>query len=130
MIVFGDPQIRELRQLRDATGAGLMACKKALRVADGDVERALDYLRGKPFPRPEPAFPLNAADVKALRNKSGLGMMACKNALIQCEGDLLLAEGYLRYYDCAVAIRGDRKAWLLRKARAWADERRITPIAG
>lgn len=34
-------------KLREMTGAGLMDCKKALVEANGDLERALDYLRKK-----------------------------------------------------------------------------------
>ncbi len=29
-----------VKQLREATGAGMMACKQALQDADGDMERA------------------------------------------------------------------------------------------
>ncbi len=34
-----------VKQLRDATGAGMMACKRALEEADGDLERATELLR-------------------------------------------------------------------------------------
>ena len=36
-----------VRELRDRTGAGMMDCKKALSEVDGDVEKALVYLREK-----------------------------------------------------------------------------------
>ena len=36
-----------VKALRDATGAGMMDCKKALQEADGDVERATEILREK-----------------------------------------------------------------------------------
>jgi elongation factor Ts len=36
-----------VRELRERTGAGMMDCKKALTEVDGDVERALVYLREK-----------------------------------------------------------------------------------
>jgi len=35
---------------------------------------------------------IKASDVKALRDKTGAGMMECKNALIACEGDFAKAE--------------------------------------
>jgi elongation factor Ts len=35
----------EVKKLRDATGAGMMDCKKALTEADGDFEKAVDILR-------------------------------------------------------------------------------------
>ena len=34
-----------VKELRDATGAGMMDCKKALVETDGDMEKAVDYLR-------------------------------------------------------------------------------------
>jgi elongation factor Ts len=36
-----------VKQLRDATGAGMMDCKQALQDAEGDVERATEILREK-----------------------------------------------------------------------------------
>ena len=36
-----------VKQLRDSTGAGMMACKQALQDADGDIERATEILREK-----------------------------------------------------------------------------------
>ena len=33
--------------LRERSGAGMMDCKKALKECDGDIEKALDYLREK-----------------------------------------------------------------------------------
>jgi elongation factor Ts len=35
----------QVKALRDATGAGMMACKQALQEADGDVERAKELLQ-------------------------------------------------------------------------------------
>ena len=37
----------EVNNLRKQTGAGMMDCKKALVENDGDVEKAIDYLRKK-----------------------------------------------------------------------------------
>jgi elongation factor Ts len=37
----------EVKKLRDATGAGMMECKKALEEADGDFDRAVEILRVK-----------------------------------------------------------------------------------
>lgn len=35
----------KVRELRDRTGIGMMDCKKALQETDGDLDRAVDYLR-------------------------------------------------------------------------------------
>ncbi len=37
----------EVKALRDRTGAGMMDCKKALVACEGDVEKAIDWLRKK-----------------------------------------------------------------------------------
>src|SRR5262249_8548020 len=36
---------KEVKALRDRTGAGMMECKKALAESDGDVEKAIEILR-------------------------------------------------------------------------------------
>ena len=36
---------KEVKELRDRTGVGMMECKKALVESDGDIEKAPDYLR-------------------------------------------------------------------------------------
>lgn len=37
----------QVKELRDKTGAGMMDCKKALQESNGDMEKAIDYLRKK-----------------------------------------------------------------------------------
>ncbi len=36
---------KAVKQLRESTGLGMMDCKKALQETDGDLEKAVDYLR-------------------------------------------------------------------------------------
>jgi elongation factor Ts len=38
---------KDVKDLRDRTGAGMMECKKALQETGGDVEKAIDWLRAK-----------------------------------------------------------------------------------
>lgn len=38
---------KDVKKLREMTGAGMMACKQALGETDGDIEKAVDYLRTK-----------------------------------------------------------------------------------
>jgi len=38
---------KDVKMLRDKTGAGMMDCKKALQETDGDTEKAIAYLREK-----------------------------------------------------------------------------------
>src|SRR5512143_2375931 len=37
----------QIKELREATGAGILDCRKALEQADGDYEKAVTYLREK-----------------------------------------------------------------------------------
>ncbi|MBN1146297.1 MAG: translation elongation factor Ts [Anaerolineales bacterium] len=37
----------QIKQLREATGAGIMDCRKALQEADGNLEKAMEFLREK-----------------------------------------------------------------------------------
>lgn len=37
----------QIKQLREATGAGILDCRKALESANGDMKQAMDYLREK-----------------------------------------------------------------------------------
>ncbi|HEX7247567.1 MAG TPA: translation elongation factor Ts [Actinomycetota bacterium] len=41
------PTATDVKQLRDATGAGMMDCKKALVESEGDFDRAVELLREK-----------------------------------------------------------------------------------
>ncbi len=36
-----------VKELRERTGAGMMDCKKALMNCDGDMDKAIDFLREK-----------------------------------------------------------------------------------
>ena len=38
------PMVKELREM---TGAGMMDCKKALSATDGDMDKAVEFLREK-----------------------------------------------------------------------------------
>lgn len=52
---------------------------------------------------------IKASDVKALREKTGAGMMECKHALVECEGDFAKAEKLLKEKGlAAVEKRADR----------------------
>ena len=46
-----------------------------------------------------------ANDVKTLRERTGAGMMDCKNALVECDGDMEKAVDYLREKGIAKAAK-------------------------
>ena len=38
---------KDVQKLREMTGVGMMDCKKALTASDGDIEKAVEWLREK-----------------------------------------------------------------------------------
>ena len=40
-----------VKELREMTGAGMMDCKKALAATDGDMDKAVEFLREKGLAR-------------------------------------------------------------------------------
>ena len=44
---MADISAKQVKELRDRTGAGMMECKKALQETDGDVDKAVELLRLK-----------------------------------------------------------------------------------
>ena len=37
----------DVKELREKTGVGMMDCKKALEASDGDMDKAIEFLREK-----------------------------------------------------------------------------------
>lgn len=56
---MADVSAKIVKELRDKTGAGMMDCKKALKETDGDINKAVEWLRQKG---------ISSADKKAARS--------------------------------------------------------------
>ena len=75
-----------VRDLRDATGAGMMECKKALVECDGDFNQALDFLRIKGSAKAERVSGRAAAEGRlACYINNNIGVLAEVN----CETDFV-----------------------------------------
>ena len=64
-----------------------------------------------------------AADVKNLREMTGVGMMDCKKALAEADGDIDKAVEWLREKGLAAAQKKPLRAWLTltsAPSAAWA----------
>ncbi len=77
-----------VKELRERTGAGMMDCKKALVEVDGDMEKAIDYLREKGMAK--------AAKKAGRATSEGLVVLASADggrkvamASLQCETDFV-----------------------------------------
>ncbi|EED94962.1 predicted protein [Thalassiosira pseudonana CCMP1335] len=98
-----------IKELREATGAGMMDCKKALTEFDGDIEAAADELRKKGLAK---------ADKKASRiaaeGKIAVASAGGKTVLVEvnCETDFVAKdESFAKFADeaaaAAAAMDGD-----------------------
>ena len=58
-----------VKDLREKTGAGMMDCKKALVETNGDMDKAIDYLREKGFDFEFQSLPYQDISSTELRQK-------------------------------------------------------------
>mmetsp|Transcript_17430 Transcript_17430/g.37644 ORF Transcript_17430/g.37644 Transcript_17430/m.37644 type:complete len:322 (+) Transcript_17430:121-1086(+) len=93
--------VAQIKELRQATGAGMMDCKKALNEFDGDIEAAADELRKKG---------LAQADKKASRiaaeGKIAMATVGGKTVLVEvnCETDFVAKdESFTQFAQDAAA---------------------------
>jgi len=60
--------------------------------------------------------------VRELRDKTNVSLMECKRALDRYDGDMLLAEGYLKYNGCAIKV-DDYEQWVERQVRGYKERK-------
>ena len=68
----------KVKELRERTGSGMMDCKKALAETNGDMEKAIDYLREKGLAKAAKKAERNASDGRifyVIGNNGKLGAM-------------------------------------------------------
>ena len=71
-----------------------------------------------------------ASDVKALREKTGVGMMDCKKALVESDGDMDKAIDFLREKGLAAATKKASRIAAEGVVMAYTDEAKQTrPIS-
>ncbi len=77
-----------VKELRDRTGCGMMDCKKALTECDGNLEKAIDYLREKGLAKAAKKAGRNAKDGRIfsyIHNTGKVGVLV----QIDCETDFV-----------------------------------------
>jgi elongation factor Ts len=100
---------KTIKELREATGAGMMDCKKALLESDGDQEAAAEYLRKKGLAKADKKASRVAAEGKiAIANSGNKAVMV----EINCETDFVAKDdNFLGFCDkvagAAVNVAGD-----------------------
>jgi elongation factor Ts len=99
-LLYAEVTPKIIKELRDATGAGMMDCKKALLEADGDMEAATESLRAKGLAK---------ADKKATRiaaeGRIAVASEGSKAVLVEvnCETDFVAKDGSFLEFTASVA---------------------------
>ena len=91
---------KDVMELRQRTGVGMMDCKKALVATDGDMEAAIDFLREKGM--------ATAAKKEARIAAEGIVFAASKNGKsvlleVNCESDFVAGGPIFKEYVAQVA---------------------------
>ncbi|MEA2672442.1 MAG: elongation factor Ts [Chloroflexota bacterium] len=110
----------QVKQLREMTGAGMMDCKRALTEAEGDVEKAKDWLRQKGMARAQDKAGRTAGDgiVEAYLHAPG-GAAPKQGALLElnCESDFVARTDDFKALarELALQVVGAKPRWVRRE---------------
>jgi len=96
----GEVSVSMIKELREATGAGMMDCKKALIENGGDAEAASEYLRKKGLAQADKKAARVAAEGRiSVASKDGKAVMV----EINCETDFVAKDGSFLSFGDSVA---------------------------
>ena len=96
--------IQQIKELREATAAGMGACKEALAATDGNMEEAIKYLREKGL-----AVAAKRVDKESKQGIVALAEAADKKSMalaeINCETDFVAkTEAFIKFVDDAAKV--------------------------
>merc|ERR1712151_602725 len=89
-LFMGEVTPKTIKQLRDATGAGMMDCKRALTDSDGDQEAAADFLRKKGLAKADKKASRVAAEGKIVFANTDSKAVLVE---VNCETDFVAKDG-------------------------------------
>ncbi|HMN61993.1 MAG TPA: translation elongation factor Ts [Anaerolinea sp.] len=93
-----------IKKLREATGAGILDCRKALEQSDGDYEKAVDYLREKGLAQAAKRSDRSASEGMIEVYSHGNGRVAVV-VEVNCESDFVAREASFRAFAHEVALQ-------------------------
>ena len=109
---------QQVNELRKATGAGMMDCKKALVETDGDKEKAIDYLRKKGQKVAAKRADREAAEGVVLAKISDDNKFAAA-VMINCETDFVAKnQDFISYVQSVVDLAVENTARTLDELKA------------
>ncbi|MBN1372150.1 MAG: translation elongation factor Ts [Anaerolineaceae bacterium] len=103
----------QIKQLREATGAGILDCRKALEQADGNYEKAVDFLREKGLAQAAKRSDRAASEGIIEVYSHGKGRVAVVVEL-NCESDFVAREESFRNlaHELALQIAASAPQWV------------------
>ncbi len=105
--------IDQIKQLREATGAGILDCRKALEQAGGDYEKAVDFLREKGLAQSAKRSDRTASEGVIDVYSHGKGRVAVVVEL-NCESDFVAREESFRNlaHELSLQIAASQPRWI------------------
>lgn len=119
-----------IKQLRDATGAGILDCRKALEQSGGDYEKAVDYLREKGLAQAAKRSDRTASEGIIEVYSHGNGRVAVV-VEVNCESDFVAREASFRAFahELALQIAASSPRWIKEEDIPEAELKREADIA-
>ncbi|WP_322507349.1 translation elongation factor Ts [Anaerolinea sp.] len=119
-----------IKQLRDATGAGILDCRKALEQSGGDYEKAVDYLREKGLAQAAKRSDRTASEGVIEVYSHGNGRVAVV-VEVNCESDFVAREASFRNFahELALQIAASSPRWIKEEDIPEAELKREADIA-
>ena len=102
---------KDVQALREMTGVGMMDCKKALTAADGDMDKAIEWLREKGLAaQTKKAGKVAAEGVSyAIVNETGVGVVVEVNSQTDFVAKNEVFQDFVKDVATVVADRGPRR---------------------
>lgn len=94
----------QIKELRDATGAGILDCRKALEQSDGDYQKAVDFLREKGLAKAAKRADKLAKEGKLELYSHGNGRVGVM-VEVNCETDFVARSEAFRTFTHEVALQ-------------------------
>jgi len=94
----------QIKELREATGAGILDCRKALQSADGDFDKAVDFLREKGLAKAAKRSGREASEGVVELYSHGEGRVGVM-VEVNCETDFVARSNLFREFAHEVALQ-------------------------
>ena len=120
----------QIKQLREATGAGILDCRKALEQAGGEYEKAVDFLREKGLAQAAKRSDRTASEGVIEVYSHGKGRVAVVVEL-NCESDFVAREESFRAFahELTLQIAAAAPRWVKEEDIPAEELKRETDIA-